>query len=145
MFEGMNDSMGGFIAPNESCKRIAHRIKTLIFLLAALFVGILTLAFITPASFGMWPILQLIALGIGYFAIKDDAGYRPSLMQNFSVFSCIGGVFGAIYFLQELLLTEYIIAATLGITVSLLVVSSQHGWALFLELLNCQGLSLINP
>lgn len=122
----------GEVTPNPNLLQKANILKGLL-ILAGICMGVL--------CFGgqLWALLQIVFLGLGYFAISDPNCYKSTLMQSCFVTSVFGAAFSVINLLTVLsmgglLLKDCII---FGVASGSLIGVSVLSWLMYKEMLHC--------
>ncbi|CEM05409.1 unnamed protein product [Vitrella brassicaformis CCMP3155] len=133
-----------FVSPSERCLQIGKLFKVLLIVEAVVLVAMLLF---TP--FELWILLQLISVGLGWWAIKDEVAYRPPFVQTYVFLTVLGFIFAAIGFAQWMGDTInkastplIIITVIYGCFSLFLIVCCRFSWVLYKEMLSCEPTGL---
>eukprot|EP00743_Colponemidia_sp_Colp-15_P001883 GILK01002053.1.p1 GENE.GILK01002053.1~~GILK01002053.1.p1 ORF type:complete len:231 (+),score=16.55 GILK01002053.1:115-807(+) len=148
----MGGGMGGaapYVAPSEIARRKAVVMKILLVLH---FIITIFMFMISPFS----AIFELLAVGIGYWGIKNPGALRPSLIQGYAFFCGISSVFELIYFIilctqlgdsasnQQYVFNIKVAVAFRAIAFAFYAFACRWAWLLYKECLLCAPASSLD-
>eukprot|EP00921_Rhytidocystis_pertsovi_P015158 GHVQ01024217.1.p1 GENE.GHVQ01024217.1~~GHVQ01024217.1.p1 ORF type:complete len:201 (+),score=11.01 GHVQ01024217.1:412-1014(+) len=140
-------SSGGgvsLIAPSDDCKSTAHQLKHVMVILGIFLTATAVYVFMyaTVIKIGLWPVFMTLLLGVGYWSIRDESGYKPTWMLYFVYISSMCVVVSTVYALQCALSVDALISILLGLSSLSSIVVARLAWQTYKEMLRCVPLDV---